>query len=203
MEIDRDLAPRLEVELKADGLRVHLADALEFDYASLGPELRVVGNLPYNISSPLLFQLARYVENIRDITVMLQREVVERMTAAPNTPEYGRLSVMLQIDFAIERLFMVPAGAFHPPPKVESAVARLTPLRARRSIIADRAMFSQVVMAAFGQRRKTLRNALKLLCPESVIEGAGIDPSLRGEAIAVNDFVRLANALKSTRAASN
>ena len=132
--------------------------------------LRVIGNLPYNISSPLLFHLAQFDANLRDVTVMLQKEVVQRMAAAPATPEYGRLSVMLQVRFRVERLFVVPAGAFRPPPKVESAVARLTPLGAARPALADDALFAQVVAAAFGQRRKTLRNALKPFADEAALE---------------------------------
>src|SRR5438552_3413001 len=170
------------------------ADALEFDYGSLGPDLRVVGNLPYNISSPLLFHLAQYDAVVRDITVMLQKEVVERMAAAPATAEYGRLSVMLQVRFRIERLLTVPPGAFRPPPKVESAVVRLTPLRQARPHVADQALFARIVAAAFGQRRKTLRNALRALADEATLERAGIAPGARGETRAVADVGRLRNA---------
>ena len=195
IEIDRDLAAKLVAEFPADRLTVHVADALEFDFASLGRDLRVVGNLPYYISSPLLFHLAEYDENLRDITVMLQREVVDRMVAVPATPEYGRLSVTLQVRFRIERLFTVPPGAFRPAPKVESAVARLTPLREARPPLANERLFAEVVAAAFGQRRKTLRNALKTLASEDQIGRAGIAPGARGETLAVADFVRLANSL--------
>jgi len=128
IEIDRDLAARLADRFDSGRLRLFEADALAFDFASLGPRLRVVGNLPYNISSPLLFHLASYEAQLRDIHVMLQREVVARMTARPATPDYGRLTVMLQARFSVTRLFTVPAGAFQPAPKVESAVARLAPL---------------------------------------------------------------------------
>jgi 16S rRNA (adenine1518-N6/adenine1519-N6)-dimethyltransferase len=176
-------------------LILRTADALEFDYASLGNDLRVVGNLPYNISSPLLFHLAQYDAALRDITVMLQKEVVERMAAAPATPEYGRLSVMLQVRFRVERLFRVPAGAFRPAPKVDSAVVRLTPLHDARPHLADEALFARIVAAAFGQRRKTLRNALKMLASEAELESANIAPGARGETLSVADFVRLANAL--------
>ena len=195
IEIDRDLAARLTVEHAADRLTLHNADALDFDFASLGANLRVVGNLPYNVSSPLLFHLAQYEATIRDITVMLQREVVERMAAAPATPEYGRLSVMLQLRFGIEQLFGVPPGAFRPAPQVDSAVVRLTPLRDARPRLADEALFARIVAAAFGQRRKTLRNALRSLATESELERAGIAPGARGETLSVADFVRLANAL--------
>jgi 16S rRNA (adenine1518-N6/adenine1519-N6)-dimethyltransferase len=195
IEIDRDLAARIASEFSPDRLALHTVDALRFDFATLGGELRVIGNLPYNISTPLLFHLARWDASLRDLTVMLQREVVQRMVAAPATPEYGRLSVMLQARFRIERLFAVPSGAFHPAPKVESAVARLAPLGASRLRIVDEALFAQVVGAAFGQRRKTLRNALQHLAGPEDLQRAGVDPGARGETLAVSDFVRLANAL--------
>lgn len=195
IEIDRDLAARLRERFAPERLALHDADALAFDFARLGARLRVVGNLPYNISSPLLFHLATYEAQLRDIHVMLQREVVARMTAAPATPDYGRLTVMLQARFAVTRLFTVPAGAFRPAPKVESAVARLVPLGAARPRIADEALFARVVAAAFGQRRKTLRNALAAIAGEEALRDAGIDPGARGETLAVGDFVRLANRL--------
>ena len=195
IEIDRDLAARLSAEFEPNRLRMHNVDALGFDFATLGPALRVIGNLPYNISSPMLFHLAQYESTLRDMTVMLQREVVQRMAAAPAAPAYGRLSVMLQTRFRIERLFVVPPGAFRPTPLVDSAIARLTPLGAARSKIDDDALFARVVAAAFGQRRKTLRNALKLLATEADLEREGIAPGARGETLSVSDFVRLANAL--------
>jgi 16S rRNA (adenine1518-N6/adenine1519-N6)-dimethyltransferase len=195
IEIDRDLAARLAAEFGSRSLTLHVGDALEFDFATLGPGLRVVGNLPYNISSPLLFHVAQYESQIADVHVMLQREVVARMTAAPATKDYGRLTVMLQSCFRITRLFTVPAGAFRPAPKVESAVARLVPLGAARPRIADAALFARIVAAAFGQRRKTLRNALSGVADERQLENAGIAPGARGETLAVTDFVRLANAL--------
>jgi 16S rRNA (adenine1518-N6/adenine1519-N6)-dimethyltransferase len=195
IEIDRDLAARLRETFAPGELTLHVADALEFDYTALGPDLRVVGNLPYNISSPLLFRLAECADQLQDMHVMLQKEVVARMTAEPGTADYGRLTVMLQVKFAIRRLFVVPPGAFRPAPKIDSAVARLTPLHADRPAIADEALFARVVAAAFGQRRKTLRNALATLCDEALLRRAAIDPGSRGETLAVADFVRLANAL--------
>jgi 16S rRNA (adenine1518-N6/adenine1519-N6)-dimethyltransferase len=195
IEIDRDLAARLRDRFTADLLALHEADALAFDFGSLGPDLRIVGNLPYNISSPLLFHLGAHVSSVRDIHVMLQREVVARMTASPATPDYGRLTVTLQCRFAIERLFTVPPGAFRPAPNVDSAVARLVPLRSARPRIADEPLFARVVAAAFGQRRKTLRNALAGIADEAQLRAADIDPSVRGETLSVEDFVRLANAL--------
>lgn len=197
VEIDRDLAARLRERFTPAQLTLYEADALEFDYAQLGPDLRVVGNLPYNISSPLLFLLAGLDEQVRDLHVMLQREVVARMTAAPGTADYGRLTVMLQVRFHIVRLFVVPPGAFRPAPKVESAVARLTPLGPEKAAIADEALFARIVGAAFSQRRKTLRNAVSALCSAATLEAAGIDPGARGETLAVADFVRLANRVAS------
>ncbi len=199
IEIDRDLAARLATEYPADRLLLHETDALRFDFATLGSDLRVIGNLPYNISSPLLFHLAQYDTCVRDITVMLQKEVVQRMAAAPGSAEYGRLSVMLQARFEVERLFVVPAGAFRPAPKVESAVARLQPLGSARPRLADATLFGQLVMAAFGQRRKTLRNALKGFATDIELEREGIAPSARGETLSVADYVRLANALAERR----
>ena len=195
IEIDRDLSAQLAAEHPAERLTLHTTDALEFDFGSLGTDLRVVGNLPYNISSPLLFHLMQYDAALRDVTVMLQKEVVERMVAAPATSEYGRLSVMLQVRFRVERLFRVSAGAFRPAPKVDSAVVRLIPLRQARPHLVDDALFARVVAAAFGQRRKTMRNALRTLASEADLERAGIAPGVRGETLSVGDFVRLANAL--------
>jgi len=202
IEIDRDLAARLRERFGERELTLHEGDALTFDFGALGSNLRVVGNLPYNISSPLLFHLASHAAHLSDLTVMLQKEVVDRMTAAPGTAEYGRLTVMLQAVFSIERLFTVPPGAFRPAPKVDSAVARLVPLRARAPAIADRGLFARVVAAAFSQRRKTLRNALAAICDTDALRAAGIDPGARGETVAVADFVRLANALAVDPAAA-
>jgi 16S rRNA (adenine1518-N6/adenine1519-N6)-dimethyltransferase len=195
IEIDRDLGAKLVSEFAPERLSVHVADALNFDVGSLGSELRIVGNLPYYISSPLLFHLAQHEAHIRDVTVMLQKEVVDRMVASPATADYGRLSVTLQARFRIDRLFTVPPGAFRPAPKIESAVARLVPLRAERPHIVDDHLFAELVAAAFGQRRKTLRNALRTLASERQLERAGIDPGARGETLAVSDFVRLANSI--------
>jgi len=195
IEIDRDLAARLRERFDERQLTLHEGDALAFDFSTLGSDLRVVGNLPYNISSPLLFRLAGHAEHLSDLTVMLQKEVVDRMTALPGTAEYGRLTVMLQAVFSVERLFTVPPGAFRPAPRVDSAVARLVPLRERAPAIADRGLFARVVAAAFSQRRKTVRNALAALCDADRLRAAGVDPGTRGETLSVADFVRLANAL--------
>jgi 16S rRNA (adenine1518-N6/adenine1519-N6)-dimethyltransferase len=197
IENDRDLAARLAAAFPPDKLRLHVGDALDFDYASLGPRLRIVGNLPYNISSPLLFRLAECESQLLDLHVMLQREVVARMTAQPATADYGRLSVMLQAKFRVTRLFVVPPGAFQPAPNVDSALARLVPLGAAKPRILDEALFARVVAAAFGQRRKTMRNALSAICAAPTLVAAGIDPVARGETLAVADFVRLANSLEN------
>ncbi|MEP7208265.1 MAG: 16S rRNA (adenine(1518)-N(6)/adenine(1519)-N(6))-dimethyltransferase RsmA, partial [Casimicrobiaceae bacterium] len=201
IEIDRDLAAQLAVDYTPERLTLIVGDALEYDFGSLGSGLRVVGNLPYNISSPLLFHLAAHRHVLRDIHVMLQREVVARMTAAPGTADYGRLTVMLQVSFAITRLFTVPAGAFRPVPKVESAVARLVPLGAAAPRVDDPALFGRLVTASFGQRRKTLRNALAALCDADALLRAGIDPAARGETLSVDQFVQLANQLATGREA--
>ena len=199
VEIDRDLCARLRERFAEDVLALHVADALAFDFGALGANLRVVGNLPYNISSPLLFHLSSHAASLRDIHVMLQREVVARMTAQPATADYGRMTVMLHSRFDVTRLFTVPPGAFRPVPNVDSAVARLVPLGERRPRIDDEALFARVVAAAFGQRRKTLRNALAAIADETVLRGADIDPSVRGETLSVADFVRLANVLAARR----
>jgi 16S rRNA (adenine1518-N6/adenine1519-N6)-dimethyltransferase len=201
VEIDRDLAARLATELPAHALTLHVGDVLDFDFAALGGGLRVVGNLPYNISSPFLFHLAQFERELVDVHVMLQKEVVARMTARPATADYGRLTVMLQARFRMTRLFTVPAGAFRPVPGVDSAVVRLVPLGAAKPDIADPALFARVVAAAFGQRRKTLRNALAAMCDEGPLRLAGIDPGARGETLAIADFVRLANALAGNQRA--
>jgi 16S rRNA (adenine1518-N6/adenine1519-N6)-dimethyltransferase len=195
IEIDRDLAARLAATFPPDRLTLHVADALAFDFSALGADLRIVGNLPYNVSSPLLFHLARFEASLADLHVMLQKEVVARMAAAPATADYGRLTVMLQAKFAVTRLFVVPPGAFRPAPAVDSAVVRLAPLGAKKPAIADEALFARVVAAAFGHRRKTLRNALAGVCDAATLAAAGIDPGSRGETLAVADFVRLANRL--------
>lgn len=198
IEIDRDLAARLRERFAPERLVLHDADALTFDFGLLGADLRVVGNLPYNISSPLLFHLAAYDAQLRDIHVMLQREVVARMTAQPATSDYGRLTVMLQARFGVTRLFTVPAGAFRPAPKVESALARLVPLAAKRPPIADDALFARVVAAAFGQRRKTLRNALGALLSREQIIACAQDPGARPESVTPEGFNTLAQALDRT-----
>jgi 16S rRNA (adenine1518-N6/adenine1519-N6)-dimethyltransferase len=175
IEIDRDLAARLE------NVKVHLGDALEFDYSVFPKGVRIVGNLPYNISTPLLFHLARYAERVRDMHFMLQLEVVERMVAKPSTPEYGRLSVALQARFAMKKLFNVGSGAFRPAPRVDSAVVRLVPLPEILRID------EELLRRAFSARRKTLRNAL----PGVDFAAAGVDAGLRPENLSPADYARL------------
>ncbi len=186
IEIDRDLADALEAQFARDRLVLHRADALAFDFGALPAGARIVGNLPYNISTPILFRLAECGERFRDLHFMLQLEVVDRMVAAHSTPEYGRLSVMLQARFAMQKLFKVSAGAFRPPPKVESAVVRMTPLPGV-DLPRD---FAGIVRRAFSARRKTLRNALGL-APEQ-FGALGLDPGLRPENLSPQDYVRIA-----------
>jgi 16S rRNA (adenine1518-N6/adenine1519-N6)-dimethyltransferase len=179
IELDRDLAAGLVERFPT--LTVHCGDALEFDFAQFPTGIRIVGNLPYNVSTPLLFHLARFAPQVRDMHFMLQLEVVERMVAAHSTPAYGRLSVALQARFAMKKLFKVAKGAFRPPPKVESAVVRMEPLDWQLPIDED------LLRRAFSARRKTLRNAL----PELDFEAAGIDPKLRPENLSPEDYARL------------
>jgi 16S rRNA (adenine1518-N6/adenine1519-N6)-dimethyltransferase len=186
IEVDRDLAARLAAEFPPERLRLERADALEYDFAALPPGARLVGNLPYNISTPLLFRVAASAGRLRDAHFMLQREVAERMVARPSTPEYGRLSVMLQAGFAMTVLLRVPPGAFRPPPKVESALVRMVPLAAPPRC--DAARFADVVRRAFSARRKTLRNAL----PEVDFAALGIDAGLRPENLSAEDYARIA-----------
>jgi 16S rRNA (adenine1518-N6/adenine1519-N6)-dimethyltransferase len=194
VEIDRDLAAQLRRQFPAGKLTVHGEDALEFDFDSLTAPLRVVGNLPYNVSTPILFRMSAIADRVRDCVFMLQKEVVERMVAKPDTPEYGRLSVMLQYRFAMSIALRVPPGAFTPPPKVDSAVVRMAPLGADRVRARDEALFGRIVGAAFEQRRKMLRGALRSLAMPRVFEAAGIDSSRRGETLSVAQFVALADA---------
>ncbi len=201
IELDRDLAARLRAAFTPSQLTLLEGDALAFDFATLGEALRVVGNLPYNIGTPLLFHLMRHAARMRDMHVMLQKEVVARMAAAPGTADYGRLTVMLQVKFSVTRLFVIPPGAFHPPPKVDSAFVRLVPLGADAPALADEALFARVVAAAFGQRRKTLRNALAPLCDERRLRALGVDPGARGEVLAVGAYVALANGIAAAAAA--
>ena len=197
IELDRDLIAKLTNEYSdAANVTVHEADALRFDYGSLGNSLRIVGNLPYNISTPLLFHLLNYRDCIIDMHFMLQKEVVDRMAASPGSKAYGRLGIMLGCHFQIDALFDVSRDAFNPPPKVTSAVVRLAPLPAGTYAINDEERLSRLVATAFSQRRKTIRNSLRKVVDEAQLVDAGIDPGLRPEAISIADYVRLANTLE-------
>lgn len=200
VEIDRDAIRHLAAAANRGKLHIHEADVLQFDFRRLNGEsrLRIVGNLPYNISTPLLFHLIDQRECIRDMHFMLQKEVVDRMAAAPGAESYGRLTVMLAPWVTVQPLFEIGPGAFRPPPKVISTVVRLTPHRAPRLRISDQRRFAAVVAAAFSQRRKTLRNALKPLMSDEEIASAGVDPGLRAEVVSPEGFAALA-----ARAASN
>jgi len=196
VELDRDVIPVLRDACAGHGeLLVHQADALRFDFRALaqGGPLRVVGNLPYNISTPLLFHLLDAADVITDMHFMLQHEVVERMAAGAGDEAYGRLSVMLAARCTVEPLFTVGAGAFTPPPKVQSAVVRLVPWTTPPFAVADPARFAQLVAQAFSRRRKTLRNALKGLVEPDVMEAAGIDPGARPETLTPAQFAQLAS----------
>ncbi len=196
IELDRDLAARLRARF-ADRPNVHLhqADALRFDYSTLGDALRVVGNLPYNISTPLLFRLIEFRQGIRDMHFMLQKEVVDRMAASPGSRRFGRLTVMLGCYVDVEPLFDVEPCCFEPPPKVVSSVVRLLPKAAAEIDVYDESMLRSIVAQAFSQRRKTLRNALKGRIDDVQLEAAGIDPQMRAEQVPINTWVRLSNQL--------
>ncbi len=196
VELDRDLVALLKHKFQhQDHLQIHSADALRFDFSALatGEKLRVIGNLPYNISSPLLFHLMQFTHLIKDMHFMLQKEMVDRMADLPDGADYGRLSVMLQYHCRIESLFNVPPQAFRPVPRVDSAVVRLIPHNPLPYVANDYLFFAELVKQAFSQRRKTLRNCLKQICLPEYFVAAGIDPQWRAEVLSVADFVRLAN----------
>jgi 16S rRNA (adenine1518-N6/adenine1519-N6)-dimethyltransferase len=195
VEIDRDIIARLKTDYPQDKIVIHEGDALKFDFGMLDAALRIVGNLPYNISSPLLFHFSDYAARITDMHFMLQNEVVERMVAEPSTPEYGRLSVMLQYRFYMEKLIDVPPQSFRPAPKVDSAIVRMIPIPADKITVQDEALFAKVVLTAFGQRRKTLRNTLKSHMAESDFASLGIDPQLRAENLGVVEFASITKLL--------
>ncbi len=197
IEFDRDLiTPLMEASESIGRLTIIHKDVLAVDFAKLAGDegkLRLVGNLPYNLSSPILFHVLEHAEAVSDMVFMLQKEVVDRMAAGPGSKVYGRLSVMLQAYCAVTPLFTVPPGAFRPPPKVDSAVVRMVPRAPGQIGIQDPRRFADIVRAAFGQRRKTLRNALSTVCDGALIEAAGLRPDARAEQIDVDGFIRLAN----------
>ncbi len=196
IELDRDLVARFEADPRASGhLHLHQHDVLDFDFSSLTnatARLRIIGNLPYNISTPLIFHLLEYAPIIQDMMLMLQKEVVQRITAGPGGKNYGRLSVMVQARCAVEKILDVSSGAFSPPPKVDSAVVRIVPHTAVVVDIPDSENFARIVKASFKQRRKTLRNNLKGLLNDVEISAAGVDPSARAETLSLEDFSALA-----------
>ncbi len=202
IELDRDLLVPLHA-LGGDDVALDVihSDVLKVDFTALadGGVLRLIGNLPYNISSPILFHALDHAAVIRDMHFMLQKEVVDRMAATPGGKVYGRLSVMLQAYCEVIPLFDVPPAAFRPPPQVDSAVVRLVPLMPDSIGISDRALFAHVVRDAFGQRRKTLRNSLSALCDDGDLAAAGVRSSARAEELAVAEFVELANVLAARR----
>ena len=209
VEIDRDIIVRLKKRFDPARLKIHEGDALAFDFGALAeplktasgkPSLRIVGNLPYNISTPILFHLAGFADKTIDMHFMLQKEVIDRMVAEPASSDYGRLSVMLQYRFHMENLLDVPPDAFDPPPRVDSAVVRMIPKTAAELPEVNAADFSKVVAAAFSQRRKMLRNTLKDIFAGDVserLESLNIPPTARAEELSGEAFVRLARAMAS------
>lgn len=200
IELDRDLIAKLEDRFRDfDSVTIHKADALQFDFSTIGDNLRLVGNLPYNISTPLLFHLLAFRDIVIDMHFMLQREVVKRMSAVPGNKDYGRLTIMLGCELEVVPLFDVAAEAFTPPPKVTSSFVRMRPLPHGAFEIRDRQVLAGLVKQAFSQRRKTLRNALKGLASEAQIEAVGIDPGMRPEQISLPGWVALANGVAGSK----
>ncbi len=200
VEFDRDLVSHLQSEFPSDRLTLHQADALQFDFCRLAKndrKLRLVGNLPYNISTPLLFHLLEQARCIEDMLFMLQKEVVQRLAAIPGKKDYGRLSVMIQYRCRVEKLFDVAPGAFSPPPRVDSSVVRLIPHTTPPVAVNDEVAFARVVRAAFASRRKTLRNNLKGLLDAGEMSALGIDSTRRAETLTLAEFVTLSNAIES------
>ena len=196
VEIDRDIVARLRRRFPPEQLQLHEGDALSFDFGALvsGEQvLRVLGNLPYNISTPLLFHLAQFADRVYDMHFMLQKEVVERMVAEPGNADYGRLSVMLQYRFVMDWLLDVPPEAFDPAPQVDSAVVRLIPRRPEELTARDERHFATLVAQAFSQRRKMLRNTLKGVVDDTAFTEVGIAPTARAEDLSVADYIRLSN----------
>jgi len=207
IELDRDLVPGLLAQFSLQpGFRLHSADALNFDFAALlehssvetdrrDQQLRVVGNLPYNISTPLIFKLLEKCTIIRDMHFMLQLEVVERLAAVPGNKNWGRLGIMAQYQCRVEHLFDVPPHAFKPPPKVQSAIVRLTPWPQSPWPQCSAPLLRALVKAAFAQRRKTLRNNLKEIIDSTQLEALGIDPGARAETLQLTQFIEITNAI--------
>jgi len=206
LEIDRDLAGRLEQQFRdAPNVRLHCGDALRTDFTELteGQRFRLVGNLPYNISTPLLFHVLKWEHQIIDMHFMLQQEVVNRIAAQPGSKAWGRLSIMCQYHCAVTPLFTVPPEAFQPAPRVQSAIVRLVPHASPPARIADMKQFERLVSQAFSMRRKTLRNSLRGLLDTDAIAAAGIDPGARPETLGLAEFATLANCLRKAAADSD
>lgn len=201
VELDRDLVEQLRQKTPKDKLTVFSADALKFDFSALGANLRVIGNLPYNISTPLLFHLSKYAASIHDMHFMLQKEVVDRMVALPSSHDYGRLTVMLQYSFEMEQVCVVSPESFQPAPKVESAIVRMLPFRQPDHVANNEKVFAHVVSSAFSQRRKTLRNSLSACLKPADFAAIDIDPGQRAENLSVAQFVAIANYVDSIRSA--
>jgi 16S rRNA (adenine1518-N6/adenine1519-N6)-dimethyltransferase len=208
VEIDRDLIARLRSRYPLERLTIHQGDALAFDFGALKGrgKLKIIGNLPYNISSPLLFHLVSFAPVVAEMHFMLQKEVVDRMVAIPGTKDFGRLSVMLQYRYQMECLFVVPPESFNPAPKVESAIVRMIPRQPMSSVATgdtpspqalDEARFAEIVLAAFSQRRKMLRNTLRGHLTDIELSALEIDPMVRAEDVGVTDYVRLSNYLSA------
>jgi 16S rRNA (adenine1518-N6/adenine1519-N6)-dimethyltransferase len=198
IELDRDIIPKLSNNCGHLGaLRVHQCDVLNFNFSELSTErnLRIVGNLPYNISTPIIFHLVTHAHCIRDMHFMLQKEVVARLAAQPGGSEYGRLSIMAQLHFAITPLFLVPPHAFVPQPKVDSAIVRLVPHTSPLVELNSHETFASLVKQAFSQRRKTLHNTLKEVCDDALLQDLGIDPRQRAQELSLKQFALLSNRL--------
>ncbi|HGO6296375.1 TPA: 16S rRNA (adenine(1518)-N(6)/adenine(1519)-N(6))-dimethyltransferase RsmA, partial [Neisseria gonorrhoeae] len=193
--IDRDIVCRLKTLPFADKLVIHEGDVLQFDFNGISGKKKIVGNLPYNISTPLLFKLAEVADDVADMHFMLQKEVVERMVAAPKSNDYGRLGVMLQYFFDMELLIDVSPESFDPAPKIDSAVVRMIPVKHRIGKADDFEHFAKLVKLAFRQRRKTIRNNLKELADDDDLQAVGISPQDRAEHIAPEKYVALSNYL--------
>ena len=195
IELDRDIVSWMENEYSKKNITIFNEDVLNFNFNQFDQKIRIVGNLPYNISTPILFKCLDNILNIKDLHFMLQKEVVDRMIAIPSSPEYGRLSVMLQYYFAMEHLVDVPKESFEPEPKVESSFVRLIPYEQYPFIANNIEQFARIVKEAFSQRRKTIRNTLKSFISENDFEKIGINPQLRAENLSVSDFVKISNYL--------
>jgi 16S rRNA (adenine1518-N6/adenine1519-N6)-dimethyltransferase len=192
---DRDIVAWMENEYSKKNITVFNEDILNFNFDQFDQKVRVVGNLPYNISTPILFKCIDNITNIKDLHFMLQKEVVDRMIAVPSSSEYGRLSVMLQYYFAMEHLVHVPKESFDPEPKVESSFVRLIPYEHYPFVANNIEQFGRIVKEAFSQRRKTIRNTLKSFISENDFQKIGINPQLRAENLSVSDFVKISNYL--------